>query len=150
MSDIFNILFVLLIIIIKFYRLELRRQEMWKDILLNIMTNKVLCRKTYFVMYNLLTKKHYQRISMIQDKLEQLADVMPEDFGISKILSMDLAYRREIMKDERPKVRHPFVPYSVTIENIGRIRETESLICKLEFLFLLFTETLTSEIQEFW
>ena len=150
MTDVFNVIFILLVVIIKFYMLELNRQELWKDLLLNLVTNQVLCKNTYFLVYNMITKKMYQRISMIQDKMEKLQNIMPQDLGVSPLISMDLAFRRETMPAPRPKLKYPFIPYYRTIECITSIRNTESMICKLEYVYRLFTSIMTTELQEFW
>lgn len=134
----------------KFYTLELKRQELWKDILLNLVTNVVLCKNVYFVVYNLLTKKLYKRICNIQDKIERLQNIMPEDLGVSKILAMNLSLRKEIIPKPRPKICKPFLPFQNTINNLFKLRNTESLILKLEFMFRLFTGMLTNELHQFW
>lgn len=105
---------------------------------------------TYFIVYNLMTKKFYKRISLIQDNIEQLQDLKPEDLGVSKRIAMNLDYRREVMGKNRTKLVKPFIPYSKTIDHITRIRATESVICKLEFVYRLMTEIMTSELKEFW
>lgn len=97
-----------------------------------------------------MTKKFYKRISLIQDNIEQLQDLKPEDLGVSKRIAMNLDYRREVMGKNRPKLVKPFIPYSKTIDHITRIRATESVICKLEFVYRLLTEIMTSELKEFW
>ena len=105
---------------------------------------------TYFIVYNLLTKKFYKRISLIQDNIEQLQGIKPEDLGVSKLISMNLDLRREVMGENRPKLAKFFMPYSKTIDHIIRIRATESVICKLEFIYRLFTEIMITELHEFW
>lgn len=97
-----------------------------------------------------MTKKFYKRISLIQDNIEKLQDLKPEDLGVSRLISMNLDYRREIMGSNRPKLAKPFFAYSKTIEHVTRIRGTESVICKLEFVYRLLTEIMTTELKEFW
>jgi len=94
--------------------------------------------------------KLYKRISVIQDKIEKLQNIMPEDLGVNKILSMNLKLRKDTVKKPRPKLKNPFLPYQNTIDILPKIRGTESLICKLEFIYRLFTDTLTNELYEFW
>ena len=99
----------------------------------------------------MLTKKLHDRINLIQDKIEKLQGLRPEDLGVSKILAMDKQMRKETISKPRPKLRtHPFIPYKLTIDSLDKLRNTESLILKLEFMFRLFTGTLTSELHEFW
>ena len=56
-TDINNVIFLILVVIIKFYSLNLRKQELWKDILLNLVTSIVIKSNTYFIVYNILAKK---------------------------------------------------------------------------------------------
>jgi hypothetical protein len=105
---------------------------------------------TYFVVYNMLTKKLHKRINNIQDRILALQSIGPQEFGINNIMSMDLLYRKEIMGNRRSKLRGPFRPYSRTIDGLHKVRDTESLICKLEYLYRLFTVVLTNELREFW
>lgn len=123
---------------------------MWKDLLLNLVTNKILCRNTYFVVYNMLTKKMHKRIAKIQTRMEELSEILPQDLDVSKRLSLDLEYRREVMSENRTKLPKPFLPYARTIESLERLRGIESLILKLEFVYRLFTRVLTAELSEFW
>ena len=99
----------------------------------------------------MLTKKLHDRINLIQDKIERLQGLRPDDLGVSKIVSMDTQLRKETIPKPRPKLSsHPFVPYKLTIDSLDKLRNTESLILKLEFMFRLFTGTLTGELHDFW
>lgn len=92
----------------------------------------------------------HKTISKISERMEMLQDLLPQDLGVHKRLSMDLELRKEVMGEEREKLKWPFIPYRKTIHNLDKIRGIESLICKLEYVYRLFTKVLTVELQAFW
>jgi len=118
--------------------------------LLNLVTNSVLCKNTYFVVYNMMTKKLSQRIAVIQKRMHRLDGLIPQDLKVPPVLSMDLELWMETFPQPRPHLEIPFVPFSRTIENIQKVRGIESMVVKLEYVYRLFTRVLTSEISEFW
>jgi hypothetical protein len=138
-NSIYTILHLLLVSVIKFYNLDLMGQEMWKDLLLNALTNMVLRKNIYILYYTLTQKSLAKNLEIISKNMDTLKNISPRQLGISDLLGW-------ISKD-KDKICWP---YFNTVRKLRRIRDVESPIKKMEIAFRLFTETLTKEIDDYW
>ena len=87
---IYHVLHLLIVSIIKFYNLDLMGQEMWKDLLLNALTNMVLKNNVYLVYYNLIMKSVKWELETISNNVKALANISPRQLGIPDILGKRL------------------------------------------------------------
>lgn len=92
LRHIYNVLHLLMISVIKFYNLDLMGQELWKDLLLNLLTNMVLRNQVYIIYYNLIVKSliNYEdqdksSITVITKNVQMLQGVFPQQFGVNDI-----------------------------------------------------------------
>ena len=67
---------------VKFYKLDLRANEVNKDILLNILTYLVLKKETGHVIRGLIRMKNKKKIKEFALVLDQLKDLILADFKV--------------------------------------------------------------------
>jgi len=85
-KHIYSIIHVLMVSIIKFYNLELKGQELWKDLILNAITSMVVKNNVYFILYNLQVKALAGEITKISKTMDRLKDISTQDLGIPDVL----------------------------------------------------------------
>ncbi|CAI2387179.1 unnamed protein product [Moneuplotes crassus] len=143
-TDLLNIINLTLIVVIKFYSLKLKQQECWKDILLNMITGFVLRGNTYSTAYNLLCQKLKPTLYKIQNVMEQLHLLIgPQEFGVEPEIAVDLVQKKAEAPENYTKVCFPHQPYSHFIDPFVKLTKTESIICKLEYVYQLMTKYLS-------
>lgn len=141
-EGILHFIYITLIAIIKFYNLKLGKQQLWKDLLCNIVTSHVLKGYTYFTMHNLISLNLEDRIMYINHRIDGLKGLKPEHLGVSDIISLNPALRLKYFDEPSDPgiIQSIKTPYYRTIERLPKIQEIENPILKLEFLYQLFTE----------
>jgi len=72
--------------VIKFYKLDLMGQEMWRDLLLNALTNMVLHKNIYIMYYNLTHQSLEQELKIVIKNSIQLQHIAPSQLGIPDLL----------------------------------------------------------------
>mmetsp|Transcript_20358 Transcript_20358/g.23511 ORF Transcript_20358/g.23511 Transcript_20358/m.23511 type:complete len:149 (+) Transcript_20358:81-527(+) len=142
----------LLIVVSKFYNLNLQNDQIWNDIFLNIITCLVCRKYVYFTLYNLVTLSITDRINTVQCKLQNLQSIRPKDLGASDILNMCPILRYNLcgapMSSEI--IQEIKLPYLRTIQALIKLREVEAPIIKLEIIHKIFTKILPNELRNFW
>jgi hypothetical protein len=151
-NDVLNMVFWMLITIVKFYSLDLEEKELKKDLILTFITNKILRSYVYFVLHNLITIKNEERIIKLQNRLKLLEHWKPWHFGANKILSMDPYLRNEKIgpgtKDSTKKSM--MLPYFRTIKHLQSLSSVENPVQKLERLYQIYSSLCSKELEIYW
>lgn len=151
-NDVLNMVFSMFITIIKFYSLELEGNELRKDLILTLITNKMLQSYVYFVLHNLITLQNEARIVKLQERFKALEGIRPCHLGANKILSMDPTLRIQLIgpgSKETTKMAMN-LPYFRTIKHLQSLSRIENPIQKLEKLYQIYSSLCSKELQIFW
>ncbi|CDW81254.1 UNKNOWN [Stylonychia lemnae] len=155
-------------VVIAFYQLSVRSQDIKRDLIVNLVTKFILSDEVYFLMFNLISihfSKDLHKLTLVmQNKQIQQQFLNFESLKVKKQFQFDETLRFQYEKYDDYQ-ESSFIqiegqefafsqiqdgPYVDTIQNFLKILLLESPMCKLEQLYSSCTQTLVNELERFW
>ena len=144
--------------VLKFYRLELKPNDLKKDLLLNMVTTLVMKDQTYSIIMNSILQGSADRIKTIQRNMNKYRfKVNLDKLGVSKYFQFSSNFRELIQNDRKEgydpigqfsrsvtmfkKSRRPSFkesthkPFDQTIDALKEVPEINSPMSKLEYIY---------------
>jgi hypothetical protein len=83
--------------VVKFYNIEVKPNDLRKDVLLNLMTNLILRKDVYAVVYSLLGKVHESKVRQMKAAMVSNLNISLEQLQISKYFTFDFEFKQEFI-----------------------------------------------------
>ena len=143
-----------------FYCIQLRQNDIKRDLVENMVTNMVLTDEIYVIMFRLYSELYDDDIQMlkcVQDNQALLdSKVNLASLQVNKEFQMDLDFRDtfDLKTCDRfasqASIVRQNIPYNTPIKNLSKIDEIESPMCKLEHIYKCCTVEIQKSLDKFW